>query len=306
MIKALQIGVGGWGKKHARVLHEMNALAGICDTDENYTLAKQYGVPHYTNVETAIESLRFDAAIVATPTITHHDIAHKLIQAGKHTLIEKPFTYEPDQGRQLTGLARKKGVIISCGYIERFNPAIQAVREMVDRKTYGRPVLLEFHRENRIPVHIKDVGIIYDTAVHDIDTANWLFGEMPHVVFARFGRIEHTHEDYATIMLGYPGNNTAIISCNWLSPRRVRVFRAAFTDAVVTGDFITREIDVDGHKMAVRDAEPLRMELESFLEAARIKRDPIVLPQQAVWVSEIARAALASGKQNAPIHLDLR
>ena len=72
--------------------------------------------------------------------------------------------------------------------LKGFNPAVDIVKKMVNEKKYGDLVMLEFHRENRMPLHIKDVGIIYDTSVHDIDTANWLFNDMPQVVFARAGK----------------------------------------------------------------------------------------------------------------------
>ena len=105
--------------------------------------------------------------------------------------------------------------------------------------------MLEFHRENRIPPHIKDVGIIYDTSVHDIDTANWLFNDMPQVVFARAGTIKHEHEDFASIMLGYKNNKVAIISSNWITPKKVRKFTAVCTEAIISSDFITQEIIIE-------------------------------------------------------------
>ena len=105
--------------------------------------------------------------------------------------------------------------------------------------------MLEFHRENRMPLHIKDVGIIYDTSVHDIDTAMWLFDETPQVVFARSGQIRHDHEDFATIMLGFKDNKVAIISSNWITPSRVRHFNAVCTDGIISGDFITQEVKIE-------------------------------------------------------------
>ena len=308
MIRVAQIGAGGWGKNHLRVLHHIGALAAVCDADrtraESY--GKLYNTNHYTSISDMIESDTFDAAIVATPTSTHAGIAKTLIRHRKHVLIEKPFTYEPAEGEELERLAKKSGVQISCGYIERFNPAIRAMRDVVKRGSYGELMQLEFHRENRMPVHIKDVGIIYDTAVHDIDTANWLFDEMPGVVFARAGQVSHTHEDFATIMLGYSNNRTATITCNWLSPERVRMFRAAFTEAIITGDFISQKVTANGDTIPTDTGEPLAAELESFLSAASENRTPLVTPYQAICVSRIAKAALLSAKRGVPIYLDMR
>ena len=165
---------------------------------------------------------------VATPTSTHTEIAKKIVRIKKHVFVEKPMTYKSEDGEKLARLAENK-VILTCGYIERFNPAVDVVKKIVHEKKYGDLVMLEFHRENRMPLHIKDVGIIYDTSVHDIDTANWLFNEMPQVVFARSGKIRHEREDFTNIMLGYKNDKVAIISSNWITPKKVRKFSAVCT-----------------------------------------------------------------------------
>jgi len=116
-----------------------------------------------------LNSEKFDAVFVCTPTSTHSSIASQLIQSHKHVFVEEPLTYLSQEGEDLLELANKNNIILSCGYIERFNPAVEVVKNFVKSKKYGELVMLEFHRENRI-LHIKDVEIIYDTSVHDIDT----------------------------------------------------------------------------------------------------------------------------------------
>ena len=190
-MKIVQIGTGGWGKNHARILSELGVLSAICDADAQRSkeFGEKYSVNHYESLENMITSEEFDGAFVVTPTSTHADIAKKLLEAKKHVFVEKPLTYKTEEGEELVRLAEKNKVILTCGYIERFNPAVGVVKNLVKEKKYGDLIMLEFHRENRMPLHIKDVGIIYDTSVHDIDTANWLFDEMPNVVFARSGQI---------------------------------------------------------------------------------------------------------------------
>jgi len=170
--------------------------------------------------------------------------------------------------------------------------------------------MLEFHRENRIPLHIKDVGIIYDTSVHDIDTANWLFDDMPHVVFARAGKIKHEHEDFASIMLGYKDDKVAIISLNWITPKKVRKFNAVCTDAIISSDFITQEVIVEksnkSETIQNEKQEPLLLEIQSFLGAIEGKNEQVVKSQQAVNVTKIAEAALLSSQKGVPIYLDLK
>jgi UDP-N-acetylglucosamine 3-dehydrogenase len=161
-----------------------------------------------------------------------------------------------------------------------------------------------------MPLHIKDVGVIYDTSVHDIDTANWLFDDMPHVVFARAGNIKHEHEDFASIMLGYKDDKIAIISSNWITPKKVRTFSAVCTDAIITSDFISQEIKIEKNEETEiprnEKQEPLLLEIQSFLGAIEGKNEHIVKSQEAVNVTKIAEAALLSSQKGIPIYLDLK
>ena len=311
-MKIVQIGVGGWGKNHTRILSRLGVLSAICDIDSQKSkeYGEKYSVNNYESLEQLLSSEEFDGAFVVTPTSTHTQIARKLLEAKKHVFVEKPMTYKSEDGQKLARLAEKNKVILTCGYIERFNPAVDIVKKIVNKKKFGDLVMLEFHRENRIPLHIKDVGIIYDTSVHDIDTANWLFDDMPHVVFARAGKIKHEHEDFASIMLGYKDDKVAIISLNWITPKKVRKFNAVCTDAIISSDFITQEVIVEksdeSEIIQNKKQEPLLLEIQSFLGAIEGKNEQVVKSQQAVNVTKIAEAALLSSQKGVPIYLDLK
>ncbi len=311
-MKIAQIGTGGWGKNHTRVLSQLGVLCAVCDSDQARCkeYGEQYSVNYYQSLDEMIKNEEFDAAIVVTPTSTHTKIATKLIEAKKHVFVEKPLTYDSAEGEKLKELADKNKIILTCGYIERFNPVVDTVKSYVKDQKYGQLVMLEFHRENRMPPHLKDVGIIYDTSVHDIDTANWLFDEMPNVVFARAGTINHQYEDFASIMLGYNDNKTAIISSNWITPKRVRTFSAVCTDAVIVSDFISQEIKVERKEETEiprnEQKEPLLLEIQNFIGAIEGKNEPLVKPQEALNVTKIAEAALLSSQKGVPIYLDLK
>lgn len=311
-MKIAQIGIGGWGKNHTRVLSQLGVLVAVCDADETRgkEAGQKYAVNHYTSIDTMLDSEKIDAVFVCTPTVTHFDIATKLIERKKSVFVEKPMTYKSEEGIKLAELAKKNGVILTCGYIERFNPAVEIVKECVKSKKYGELIMLEFHRENRMPLHIKDVGIIYDTSVHDIDTAMWLFDDTPQVVFARSGKIRHEHEDFATIMLGFKDNKVAIISSNWITPSRVRHFNAVCTDGIISGDFVSQEVKIEkdqGSEIPRKEKqEPLTLEIKSFLDALESKTTPRVKAEEAVNVTKIAEAALLSSQKGVPIYLDLK
>jgi len=311
-MKIVQIGTGGWGKNHTRVLSQLGVLSAVCDADAQRSkeYGEKYSVNHYNKLNDLIEFEEFDGAFVVTPTSTHAEITMQLLEAKKHVFVEKPMTYKSEDGQRMLELAEKNKVILTCGYIERFNPAVDIVKKFVKEKKFGELVMLEFHRENRMPLHIKDVGIIYDTSVHDIDTANWLFEDTPQVVFARSGRINHEHEDFASIMLGYKNDKVAIISSNWITPKKVRTFSAVCTDAIITSDFISQEVKVEKKEeteiLRNEKQEPLLLEIQSFLGAIERKNELVVKSQQAVNVTKIAEAALLSSQKGIPIYLDLK
>ena len=311
-MKIVQIGTGGWGKNHSRVLSEFGVLSAICDTNSKLAeeFGKEYSVNFYDSIENLLRKEEFDAALVCTPTSTHTDIAARLIENKKHVFVEKPLTYLSEDGQKLIENASKNKVILTCGYIERFNPAVATVKDFLKSKKYGDLIRLEFYREHRMPQHIKDVGVIYDTSVHDIDTAMWLFDDTPEVVFAIAGKINHEHEDFATITLGFKDNKTATISSNWITPIRVRNFNAVCTEARIFSDFITQEIRIEtdnGTETPKNEkAEPLSLEIRNFLDAIEGKNQLLVKPEQAVNVTKIAEAALLSSQKGTPIYLDLR
>ena len=311
-MKVVQIGVGGWGKNHSRVLSEFGVLSAVCDTSSQRAkeFGKKYSVNFHSSFESLLEHEEFDAALVCTPTFTHSDITKRLIENKKHVFVEKPMTYLSEDGQNLIDAAKRNNVILTCGYIERFNPAVASVKDFLKSQKYGDLIRLEFYREHRMPQHIKDVGVIYDTSVHDIDTAMWLFDETPEIVFAIACKINHEHDDFATITLGFKDNKTATISSNWITPIRVRNFNAVCTDARIFSDFITQEIRIEtdnGTENPKNEkAEPLSLEIKNFIDAIESKNDLVVKPEQAVNVTKIAEAALLSSQRGTPIYLDLR
>ena len=307
------IGVGGWGKNHSRVLHDFGVLTSICDMDKikAKNLATRYNVNHYGSIDDMIDTESLDACLVCTPTKTHYPVATKLMEKGINVFVEKPLSYSSKECEEMIQIAKKNKISLTCGYIERFNPAVQEVKKILSDNVYGELLMIEFHRENRMPLHIKDVGIIYDTSVHDIDTAIYLFGSKPQVVFARAGKIFHSFEDFSNIILGFGKDRVAVISSNWITPKKVRNFSAVCTDAIINGDFIKQEITIEDSLCTTTPrrqnlVEPLSLELRNFIDVIEGKRDhPEVSPEEATNVTKIAEAALLSSNTGAPIYLNL-
>jgi UDP-N-acetylglucosamine 3-dehydrogenase len=312
--KLAVIGVGGWGKNHVRVLHDLGVLGAICDIDTTRSkeMARTYNVNSYSSIDEMLDrESRLDACLVCTPTRSHCIIAKKIMEKGISVFVEKPLSFSSRECEELIEWTKRKKVILTSGYIERFNPAVQDVKEIIENKTYGDLLMMEFHRENRMPIHVNDVGIIYDTSVHDIDTAMFLFNDRPNVVFARAGKKIHSYEDFATIMLGFSDQKVAIIASNWITPKKVRRFSAVCMDGIITGDFISQEIKIDQGKATIiprrqNFQEPLVLELKSFLDAIDGKiSKPFVSAVDATNVTKVAEAALLSSNTGSPIYLDL-
>ena len=135
-MKIIQIGIGGWGKNHSRILSEFGVLSAICDMNEERAkeFGEKYDVSHYNSLDEIMIKEDFDGAFICTPTSTHSEIATKLIENKKHVFVEKPMTYLTEEGEKLVAEAKKNRVILTSGYIERFNPAVGRVKEFLKSK----------------------------------------------------------------------------------------------------------------------------------------------------------------------------
>jgi predicted dehydrogenase len=303
------VGTGGWGKNHARVLNEIDALAAVCDLDRERmeVYSKKYRVPGYQSLDEMMAKEKLDGVTICTPASTHFAVASKTLAAGLHTFVEKPMTTTLTDAEKLIEAARGANRVLTVGFIERFNPPISELKKLIVQKKLGEPILLEFHRENRRGDNITDVGIVRDASVHDIDTARWLFAEEPRVVFARVGSVKSKHEDFATIVMGFSGEKTAFLATNWVTPSRVRTLSAVFANGVVDVDFVTQETRVHeqgGTTIPTRAAqEPLSLELKEYVAAIAEKRRPIVTGKDGLQAIKIAEAVLASSSSGSPIYL---
>lgn len=305
------IGTGEWGINHVRIFSELGVLHCVCDTDKSKTesISKRYKVKGYSDLDEMLDTEKLDAVTVCTPTITHLELASKTLKRGLSTLVEKPMTATSLDGRRLVELSKSSGALMAVGFVERFNPAVIEAKQVIKNRELGEPLLLEFHRESNWAGRLTDVGIIADISVHDIDTARWLFDEEPTSIFARVGRvISGRREDFAIITLRFSGMKSAFIMSNWVTPKRQRQLTIVCTRGVITIDFVGQEIrfdDANGTRIPRHTyVEPLRSELEDFLDAIRESRKPLVQPLDGLNNTILAEAALLSSEIGAPITLE--
>jgi len=304
MVTVSVIGCGVWGRNHARVFSELphTTLKSVVDVSKESVaaLAQRHHVQNCTDPDRAFTDPEIDAVTICTPTVTHADLALRAIEAGKHVLVEKPMTNTLVEAKALIRAAKKNGVHLTVGFVERFNPAVREAMNIVDQGTVGRVILAHTRRVSRWPVRIGDVGVIKDLSIHDIDIANRLFQDEAATVFSNAGSIQHGFEDYANIVMNYPAKRAAIIETNWLTPRKVRTLTVTGTEAIINVEYINQTLTIENDRQTIQpmiqNAEPLRLELESFIKSIATDTPPEVTGEDGLKALKVCEAAIESAK----------
>jgi UDP-N-acetylglucosamine 3-dehydrogenase len=305
------IGTGFWGKNQARVLANQDCTKLVCVCDINSAVAEsiatQFKVEHDTNVDRVLARNDIDAVTICTPTTTHKQIATRALTAGKHVLVEKPMTNTVSEAHELLELAKKKGLRVMPGHIERFNPAVSYLKKLIDTGKLGRVTLLLARRVGRWPERVGDVGVVRDSAIHDIDLTRYIFNDEVLSLYARIGSMRHTKEDYAEIMLQFDKGGTAFIDANWLTPRKTRTLVVTGSEATVQLDYITQELSIEESDKTVKPdiekKEPLAIELRHFAESILNDRPFTVNGMDGLRAVEICELVLQSGAADRTIAL---
>jgi UDP-N-acetylglucosamine 3-dehydrogenase len=305
------IGTGFWGKNQARVFSQLNQtkLVCVCDIDEKRAQAvgTEFHVPYSTNLDEVLSRDDIDAVTICTPTVTHKKIATQALLAGKDTLVEKPMTNTLSEARELISLAKQRGLRLMPGHIERFNPAVDYLKSLLDDGKLGTVTLFHARRVGRWPERIGDVGVVRDTAIHDIDLARYIFNDEANSVHARIGSLRHTKEDYAEIMLQFRRGGTAFIDANWLTPRKTRTLIVTGSEATVQLDYISQEISIEDSERSVKPnlerSEPLRVELAHFANSILNNQPFKVNGEDGLRAVEICEVVLQSGTTGQTIPL---
>ncbi len=298
------VGVGVMGSNHARVLAEMTGveLVGVADPDRKQAefVGTTLGCGSVPAVE-ALFDLGVNAVTIAAPTHLHHEIALLCIARGVHVLVEKPIASTIAEGRDLIAAARRAGVVLMVGHVERFNPAVESIR----RALQGEDILsIAITRVGPFPPRMSNVGVVIDLAVHDIDLIRWFTGSEIVEVQPQLSSAMAEREDIALLQFRTASGVLAHINTNWLTPFKARNVTVATRGKYIMGDLLTLQVtECFGFKpdgsysmrhLSVGYAEPLRMELLAFLDAVRTGEAPAVTGEEAVASLEIAIRCLES------------
>jgi UDP-N-acetylglucosamine 3-dehydrogenase len=300
------IGAGVMGSNHARVLAGLpdTTLVGVVDPlPAHRARATQLaGCRTFVNLDELIAE-GVDAAIIAAPTHLHHEIALKSIARGIHVLVEKPIASSVMEGCEIVDAAQRAGVTLMVGHVERFNPAVAAIKQAIS----GEDILsIAITRVGPFPPRMSNVGVVIDLAVHDIDLIRW-FTESDIVdVQPQLASAVAEREDIALLQFRTASGVLAHINTNWLTPFKARSVTVATRDKYVVGDLLTRQVTEcfgfrpDGsysmRHLPVGQDEPLRAELIAFLAAVRTGGVPAVTGEEGVASLKIAIQCLEAPK----------
>ena len=243
-----------------------------------------------------------DAVTIAAPTHLHRDLALACINRGVHVLVEKPIASSVEEGRAIVAAARRAGVTLMVGHVERFNPAVEAIKDAISHEDI---LSIAITRVGPFPPRMSNVGVVIDLAVHDIDLIRWFTDSEIVEVQPQLRAPIAEREDIALLQFRTASGVLAHINTNWLTPFKARTVHRGHANKYVIGDLLTRQVtecfgfQPDGsysmRHLSVGHAEPLRAELLAFVSAIRSGSDPSVTGEEGVASLEVAIRCLDSG-----------
>lgn len=280
-IKVAVIGCGHLGTLHARVYSEFPfaQLVAVCDIlpDRAESVARQYGGFPLTRFRKLLD--RVEAVSIAVPTHLHYPVAKAFLSRGIHVLVEKPITRTVQEADRLLQLANESKAILQVGHVERFNAALRKVAELLKD-----PRFIEVHRLAPFQPRGTEVGVVLDLMIHDIDILLGLVKSPIRRIEAVGVKVLTPFEDIANARISFVNGAVANLTASRISKEAMRKFRIFQTDAYVSIDFLSPAADLYQHRdgqilhetLAIPKEEPLKAELEAFLESILHRRPPVV------------------------------
>lgn len=324
-IKVAVLGTGSLGKEHARIYAELAAagqvtFAGVFDANAEAArkVAERHGVPVFGSAAQAVAAA--DALSIVTPTVTHHELAKAVLEQGRHCLVEKPMTQTAAQAAELVELAARNRCVLQVGHVERFNPVFQYLQTVATE-----PRFIETHRLSPYPARSTDIGVVLDLMIHDLDVV-LAFVQSPVASVDAVGiPVLSATEDIANARLRFANGCVANLTVSRVSPermRKIRVFSGGPQVSYVSLDYRAQEgfiyriardheqessllkkllaakdttiVSEFAGKRIVREpvpidkGEPLKLELQHFVECVRVHQQPVVSGESAKRALDLA------------------
>lgn len=286
-------GAGAMGRNHARVVSKLKdaQLVAVYDADfkRAKAVAKEFNSEPVKTLEEFAEKV--EVASVAVPTFAHLTVGGALMKAGIHILVEKPIAINLEEARKLVEIAQEEQRVLQIGHIERFNPVMESLEKKL---TYPR--FIEAHRLSPFPKRSLDIGVVLDLMIHDLEIILHLVNSPLESVDAVGIPVLTKHEDIANARLRFENGCVANLTASRISPEKMRKLRVFQDDAYLSLDYQEQEgkiykkglLGIDKKKVEIEKAEPLLLELQSFVQAVREQRNPKVTGVQGLQALELA------------------
>jgi len=275
------VGVGFLGSLHARIYHQLEdvTLVGVCDCYKKRAkkVSKKFHTDYYLNYKDLIGKVQ--AVSIAVPTHLHYKIAKDFLSAGVHVLIEKPVTRTVEEADELIDIATDKDLILQVGHIERFNSAIRAVEGLLTE-----PRFIECHRMGPFKKRVSDVGVVLDLMIHDIDIVLGLVKSKVKTIEAVGVKILSDHEDIANVRLTFENGTISDLIASRVTEKSRRTISIFQKDIFISLNYAEqsatvhkkKDSKIKKKKLKIKKQEPLKKELESFVDCVLHSKRPVV------------------------------
>ena len=298
------VGVGHLGKHHARILANLPGVELTAVVDTNQARAEEIAAANGTRALMRATSLigKVDAVSIAVPTEQHLAVALPFLEAGTGVLVEKPMARSLEEADQMIAAAAKSGAVLAVGHTERFNPAVEVARPML-----RDPRFIEVHRLGTFPERSLDIDVVFDLMIHDLDVVASLVDSEVESVEAVGVPVLTGRVDIANARLRFANGCIANLTASRISRDRVRKIRFFQPAASVSIDYAAQKVEmyrlvkgegpmpkIDGGDMPVQNDEPLKRELQDFVDAVANKRAPKVDGAQGRRALELATRIVAA------------
>lgn len=286
------IGLGRMGQNHLRILSMLKGveLAFVADADAALAarLGASYGVPGVSQLDAVLDTAQ--AVVICTPTVTHADYIRMVAGKVRNIFVEKPLADTLEEANRVARFAAEKGLNVQVGFIERFNPAVQSLKQVLDKSE--RVVSIDFTRTNKLSARITDVDVVTDLMIHDIDLALYLNGPARSV--AAHGFAHGKMIDFASALITHENGRFSRIQASRITEKKMRLIEATCVDMFVDCELLRKEIIIS-RQSEIRQAEGQPYTISAVQEAIEVR------PQEALLSELQAFVASCRGQRQAEL-----
>jgi len=288
------IGVGYMGQRHARVFSELEdaSLVGVCDESEENrkNISSLYNTAAYSDYRQLIGKV--DGVSIATPTKFHYSIAEDFLQSGVHVLVEKIITSEAKESSELIELAKKNKLVLQVGHVERYNPAVIKLGELV-----ANPLFIECHRVGPYPGRGTETNVVNEVMIHDLDIILRIVNSQVVSIDAFGAEVLSKTADIVNARINFASGCVANITASRVSEKRLRKIRVFQPKSYISLDYFEQTIDISEKgegstikktSIPIEKAEPLKEELRDFLECVKYNKKPRVSGEDGLKALQLA------------------